>query len=162
MYANIVFQACISFLVFQEREFKEMQSNFLSHFTSEYLVFEVFQTRVVHVCFCLVRINMPLLMCCGCRGGPDNRSASSGISKPMVCQTYVLIYGGYHQNDRNHENDDEGHLQPVTLEPVSRTFRNHLPRFGISSDPCFSGVRGSFRIFRIFPVSRSKPLISKI
>ena len=44
----------------------------------------------------------------------------------------------------------------------------HFPRFvsafsafsaflfrGISSDPCFSRVRGSFRIFRIFPVSGS-------
>ena len=26
---------------------------------------------------------------------------------------------------------------------------------GISSDPCFSEVRGTFRIFRIFPVSGS-------
>ena len=27
--------------------------------------------------------------------------------------------------------------------------------FGISSDPCFSGVRGTFRIFRVFAVSVS-------
>ena len=57
-----------------------------------------------------------------------------------------------------------GHLKPVTLKPVIRIFRifrvfvsafsafSVFSLFGISSDPCFSGVRGTFRIF---PVSGS-------
>ena len=36
--------------------------SFLSRFAGVYLVFEVFQTKVAHFCFCLVRIEMPLLM----------------------------------------------------------------------------------------------------
>ena len=60
-----------------------------------------------------------------------------------------------------------GHLKPVTLKPVIRIFRifrvfasafSAFSAFllcGISSDPCFSGVRRTFRIFRIFPVSVS-------
>ena len=60
-----------------------------------------------------------------------------------------------------------GHLRPVTLKPVIRIFRifrvfvsafSAFSAFllcGISADPCFSGVRGTFRIFRIFPVSVS-------
>ena len=60
-----------------------------------------------------------------------------------------------------------GHLKPVTLKPVSRIFRifrifvsafSAFSAFlfrGISSNPCFSRVRGTFRIFRIFPVSGS-------
>ena len=58
-----------------------------------------------------------------------------------------------------------GHLKPVTLKPVSRIFRifrvlvsafsafSAFSLCGTSSDPCFSGVRGTVRIFRIFPVS---------
>ena len=63
-----------------------------------------------------------------------------------------------------------GHLKPVTLKPVIRIFRifrvfvsafsafSAFPACllcGISSDPCFAGVRGTFRIFRILPVSVS-------
>ena len=33
----------------------------LSRFTDMYLVFVVFQTKVAHSCFCLVRIKMPVL-----------------------------------------------------------------------------------------------------
>ena len=29
----------------------------------------------------------------------------SGISKPRFCQTYVLQFGAFHENDENHEND---------------------------------------------------------
>ena len=63
-----------------------------------------------------------------------------------------------------------GHLKPATLKPVSRIFRifrvlvsafsafSAFSTFllcGISSDPCFSGVRGTVHIFRIFPLSGS-------
>ena len=62
------------------------------------------------------------------------------------------------------------HVKPVKLKPVSRMFRifrvlasafsafsafSVFSLCGISSDPCFSGVRGTVRIFRIFPVSGS-------
>ena len=42
-------------------------------------------------------------------------------------------------------------LKPVTVKPVSRTFRVSMSAF--SSDPCFSqtGVRGTLRIFHISP-----------
>ena len=55
-------------------------------------------------------------------------------------------------------------LKPVTLKPIIcifRIFRVFVSAFsafllgGISSDPCFSGVRGTVRIFRIFAVSGS-------
>ena len=52
------------FEVFQERGFWGNAVNFLSRFTDVYPVSEVFQTKVALFCFCLVRINMPLLMCC--------------------------------------------------------------------------------------------------
>ena len=71
-----------------------------------------------------------------------------------------------------------GHLKPVTLKPVIRIFRifrvfvsaffafSAFSAFlfcRISSDPCFSGVRGTFRIFRIFPACIGfESLISKI
>ena len=44
--------------------------SFLSRFTVSHLIFEVFQTRVAHFCFCLVRITMPLLICRQLRLGP--------------------------------------------------------------------------------------------
>ena len=60
-----------------------------------------------------------------------------------------------------------GHLKPVTSKPVSRSFRifrvfvsafsafSAFSLCGTSSDPYFSGVRGTVRIFRIFAVSGS-------
>ena len=57
-----------------------------------------------------------------------------------------------------------GHLKPITLKPVSRIFRVFVSAFsvfsafllcGIFSDPYFSGVSRTFRIFRIFAVSGS-------
>ena len=56
IHANLVFQACISFLFFcEESECMDMLK-FPISFTGVYLVFEVFQTRVAHFCLCLVRI----------------------------------------------------------------------------------------------------------
>ena len=61
-----------------------------------------------------------------------------------------------------------GHLKPVTLKPVIRIFSSFstfscphfpcFPRFCSAESPqtlVFIGVRGTFRIFRIFPVSVS-------
>ena len=60
-----------------------------------------------------------------------------------------------------------GHLKPVTLKPVSRifcAFHVFVSAFsafyaflccGVSSDPCFFGVRGNVRSFHIFVVSGS-------
>ena len=86
-------------------------------------------------------------------GTVKKREFSVNLRKPEV-QNEVPSFRG-------------GHLKPVTLKPVIRIFRifrvfvsafSAFSAFllcGISSDPCFSGVRGTFRIFRIFPVSVS-------
>ena len=60
--ANLVFQAYLSFLRFFRKENVGKCWQFPSRFAGVYLVFEVFQTKVAHFCFCLVRIEMPLLM----------------------------------------------------------------------------------------------------
>ena len=61
VHANLVFQACISFLRFSSKHTYANAGSFLSRCTGVYLDFEAFQTSVTHFCFCLVRINMPLL-----------------------------------------------------------------------------------------------------
>ena len=61
---NLVFQACISFLrCFRKGNLWGNAGNFLSRFTGIDLIFEVFETKVAHFCFCLVRIILPLLIC---------------------------------------------------------------------------------------------------
>ena len=64
LHANLsFFRACISpFLTcFRKGKFIGDAGNVLSRFTGVHLVFEVFQTKAVHFCLCLVRIKMPLL-----------------------------------------------------------------------------------------------------
>ena len=34
-------------------------------------------------------------------------SGLSGITKPRFCQTYVLQFGAFHENDGNHENHED-------------------------------------------------------
>ena len=84
----------------------------------------------------------------------------SKVVGPVVCGPKRVLLDSHPDNG--------GHLKPVTLKPISRIFRILASVFSafsafsasslraISSDPCFfSGVRGTFRIFRILPVSGS-------
>ena len=91
-------QPCFSdvylFEAFQEREFntKCWLAIFLSHFTGQYLVFEVFQTRGPHFCFCLVRIKMPWLICNLARysGHPIQRNKSNVLTRKMLEREELL------------------------------------------------------------------------
>ena len=60
--ANLVFQACISFLGVLGIGIEGNVGNFLSRFAGLCLICEVFQTRVAHFCFCLVCMEMPLVL----------------------------------------------------------------------------------------------------
>ena len=55
----------------------------------------------------------------------------SGISKPRFCQTYVLQSGAFHENDRNHENDEDNsdsHKQGVWLLDSRKSREWRKPR----------------------------------
>ena len=60
---SLAFRACISFLRCSRKGNVRKCWQFPISFTGVYLVFELFQTRVVHFCSCLVRMTMPLLSC---------------------------------------------------------------------------------------------------
>ena len=123
--------------VFQERGVEENVGNFLSRFTGVHLVSDVFQTRVAHFRFCLVRtFNMPLLTSTSEKGPQmtpkyterhqnDQKdtaqiagihSQESGISKP--------VDDGNHENDENAEGYSDSYKQEVERW-IRGNHRNH-------------------------------------
>ena len=108
-------------------------------------------TMHLHELFRKVRANLCLLPCDTSQ--EPNRNGSN------KCPDDLFILGGLFQVDSL-----GAHLKPVTLKPISciflifRFFASAFSAFsafsvlllcGVSSNPCFCRVRGSFRIFRI-------------
>ena len=62
IHANLVFRR-VSFRKGSSRKCWQLPISYHSLNVNVYLVFQLFQTRVAHFCFCLVRIKMTLLIC---------------------------------------------------------------------------------------------------
>ena len=75
------------FEVFQERAIKERLA--IAYLVLQAcLVFEELQTRVAHICFCLVRMKMPLLTWTLCGRGPAFLLVQNQVSRRKVYRCY--------------------------------------------------------------------------
>ena len=114
--------------------------------------------------------------------GRSTDETSTGNNFPRDCPHVIINTGATVLANSDFQyctGNFGGHLEPVTLKPVSCIFRILMPAFPhfphcrfvrifriVASwnlpRPLFSGVRGTFRIFRTFPISGFESLILKI